>query len=99
MGDTQVPVVELKSSLRAYLSGDPTSERDVEVAQRIICEIGDSLALGFVSVTGHGVDPDLLERAYDVAREVFALLISKNKRMKTRSVVGSVVTLRSDGAS
>lgn len=74
MGDTQVPVVELKSSLRAYLSGDPTSDRDVEVAQRIICEIGDSLARwGFVSVTGHGVDSGLLERAYDVAREVFAL--------------------------
>ncbi|MCB9525565.1 MAG: 2-oxoglutarate and iron-dependent oxygenase domain-containing protein, partial [Myxococcales bacterium] len=39
-----------------------------------VAALGSALeAHGFVAVTGHGVDPSLVDEAYDVAAEVFAL--------------------------
>ncbi|MCB9763387.1 MAG: isopenicillin N synthase family oxygenase [Alphaproteobacteria bacterium] len=59
-----VPVVHLPD----YLHGDP------ETRVAFIETLGGGLeALGFVAVTGHGIDEALLARAYAVTRQLFAL--------------------------
>jgi isopenicillin N synthase-like dioxygenase len=65
-----IPVVDLQ----AFLQGTP-SQRDTFVA-----DLGDALQdIGFVSLVGHGVDSDLIRRAYDMA-ETFFLLPDEAKR-------------------
>ena len=71
----QVPVVELSASLDQYLSGklSPESQEGLAAAQ-VVKMIGDSLRRwGFVSISGHGIKPELLDEAYAAARKTFAL--------------------------
>lgn len=63
MSDERIPVVDL----REYKGGGAGRDRFVRV-------LGEGLErFGFVAVTGHGVSPALLDRAYTVARDSFAL--------------------------
>ena len=48
--------------------------RDSRMNARFVQDLGDGLSkFGFVAVTGHGVAPWILDRAYDTARRTFAL--------------------------
>ena len=70
----QIPTVDL----RDFTSGDP------ELRARFVQVLGAGLErFGFVNVRGHGIDPALLERAYGVARETFALPEAEKKRYET----------------
>ncbi len=66
----EVPLVEIDASLNQYLAGDQSAVNGA----RMIKEIGDSLRKwGFVSLSGHGLSTSLLDRAYKVAQQTFAL--------------------------
>ena len=62
MLDATIPVVDLRD------------HRSSERREAFVRALGAGLEeFGFVAVAGHGIDEVLLERAYGVAREVFAL--------------------------
>ena len=64
----RVPVVDLGD----YLPG--SSARAVAARQAFVRTLGEGLErFGFVAVTGHGIPNTLLNQAYDLARETFAL--------------------------
>ena len=66
----EVPLVELDHSLNDYLAGAQSTSHSAEMVK----SIGDSLRKwGFVSLSGHGIDSDLLDRAYQAAQKTFAL--------------------------
>lgn len=70
----QIPTVDL----RDFTSGD-ADRRDTFVST-----LGVGLeTFGFVNVRGHGLDPALLDRAYAVARETFALPDAVKQRYET----------------
>ena len=53
----EVPLVEVDESLNQYLSGELSATSGADMVK----EIADSLKKwGFVSLTGHGIDADLL---------------------------------------
>ena len=63
MKKQSIPVIDLRD-----FSASPAS-RD-----RFVRQLGDALRdVGFFSLVGHGIDPALIERAYKVAAEFFAL--------------------------
>lgn len=69
-----IPVVDL----RDFTSAD-SDRRD-----RFIATLGGGLErFGFVNVTGHGVDKDLLDRAYSAAVRTFALPEGVKKKYET----------------
>lgn len=66
----EVPLVELDDSLNQYLAGGHSASPSAGMVKKI----GDSLRKwGFVSLSGHGISPDLLDRAYRAAQRTFAL--------------------------
>ena len=57
---------------------------DPAMRARFVQQLGDGLArFGFVAVTGHGIAPWVLERAYSTARELFALPPEVKARYET----------------
>lgn len=69
-----IPLVDLSD----FTCGDPERHR------AFVKILGEGLEkYGFVAVTGHGIDIDLLGRAYDVAVKTFALPNEVKKRYET----------------
>lgn len=66
----EVPLVELDESLDPFLAHKAESP----TAAQTIKQIGDSLRRwGFVSIAGHGISDHLLQSAYEVTQQTFAL--------------------------
>ena len=72
----EVPLVELDHSLDEYLAGEQSTRHSADMVKKI----GDSLRKwGFVSLSGHGIDSRLLDRAYQAAQKTFALSESEKQ--------------------
>ncbi len=57
---------------------------DPRMAARFVADLGNGLEkLGFVAVTGHGIAPWILDRAYETARRAFALPDAVKQRYET----------------
>jgi len=57
---------------------------DGRMSPKFVQDLGDGLSkFGFVAVTGHGVAPWILDRAYDTARRTFALPDGVKKQYET----------------
>lgn len=73
MGARHIPLVDLRD-----MHGT-SSERD-----RFVRALGEGLEeFGFVNVTGHGIDPALIDRAYALAEQLFALPPEVKRRHET----------------
>jgi isopenicillin N synthase-like dioxygenase len=68
-----VPVVDLAP----FLAGDPAGRRRVVDEVRRACE-----EIGFFTIVGHGVPPELQRRMYDVSRAFFDLPPEEKRRVK-----------------
>jgi isopenicillin N synthase-like dioxygenase len=68
-----VPVVDLAP----FLTGRPDARRAVAHAVGRACE-----DIGFFTIVGHGVDPALVARMYDVSREFFDLPLAEKLRVE-----------------
>ena len=67
-----VPVIDLAP----FLSGPAAARQGVVNQARLACE-----QIGFLTITGHGVPPALIERTASVARSFFDLPEAEKKRM------------------
>ena len=71
---TSVPVIDFAAAT------DPSAD------QSIVAGVGEALEqLGFVAISGHGIDQDLLARAYAAAAGVFELPVDVKQQYETPS--------------
>jgi isopenicillin N synthase-like dioxygenase len=73
VSDETIPVLDLRS----WTSTEPERAAFVRA-------LGQGLEeYGFVAITGHGIPPELLDRAYATARRVFSLPVDVKRRYET----------------
>ncbi len=57
-----VPIIDIAP----FLAGDPQGKADVAAAMKDACE-----NIGFLQIVGHGVDPKLIDRVYELSQAFF----------------------------
>jgi isopenicillin N synthase-like dioxygenase len=73
MGNNQIPVIDLKP----YFTGDTDGKAAVADAVDRACR-----SIGFLVISGHGVDPSLIAQIRSVSRAYFALPLEEKLRLK-----------------
>src|SRR5271163_3717599 len=68
-----IPVIDVAP----FLPGTAAGKRDVARAIGRTCE-----DIGFFTIVGHGVDPGLVQRTYDVSRDFFDLPMAEKQAIK-----------------
>lgn len=73
MDQPAIPIIDLAP----FLSGDPACMRQVAAAVNDACS-----EIGFLVVTGHGIDPELPERVFATARGFFDLPMEEKRKVR-----------------
>src|SRR6266496_6351158 len=76
MAHTSVPIIDMAP----FLEGTVTGKRHVAAQVGRACE-----EIGFLTIVGHGVPADLVQRTYDVSRRFFDLPLAEKLKVRVNS--------------
>ena len=74
MNDTSVPIIDIG----AFLAGDPAARKSIPEAVARACE-----RIGFFTIVGHGIGPDIISGAKDAANAFFDLPTADKMRVRS----------------
>src|SRR5437870_12764349 len=84
---TSVPIIDIAP----FLAGTADGKRQVAAQVGRACE-----EIGFLTIVGHGVPADLVQRTYDVSRRFFDLPLEEKLKVRVNSIGVGYVPLQTE---